>query len=136
MGDAWGLADAGDGAATYLYNAISGSTIGVLSLMQRASGGSSGDVWNGANGTAGAATSIMELTSDLASAADISTYAKAGDGGSRNSDTGRAADGATALARTQLGGMSPGQMARAQAIGGNGAYGRQGFGWRRRIGWR
>lgn len=93
------LGNAGDGAAVSLVDQVDGDTSGHLWLMQTAVGGASGRAFNGQNGSAGDASSL--LTKQVSSSSlRLGSAALGGAGGDRYDSSGKAANGGTAISVT------------------------------------
>jgi hypothetical protein len=93
-GGGFGTGQAGLGASTELEDAITGTGF----RYQLAQGGDGGDAEAGTPGSAGSASSLLTSSSGTR----LATEANGGDGGDRNTGPDPAADGGTAVARSQL----------------------------------
>jgi len=122
-GSATGSGNAGNGKSISLINRIDGQTSGKLSLGQVATGGASGDVFNGANGVAGSASSILNKSVNNKAQMIIFSQAFGGDGGNRQSTTGTAANGANALVNVDGINGAGTILINSQGRGGNGGIG-------------
>jgi hypothetical protein len=129
-GSASGAGNAGDGASTSLTNQVDGDSTGTLTLTQVATGGNSGSVYDGVNGTAGDAFSSLSKSSTTSSLLTVDARATGGNGGSRNSATGKAADGGAAtsvsIAENSAGEARANYAFTTDALGGTGGAGNGG----------
>lgn len=128
----------GNGGSVSLTDAVTGSTVGVLSLNQSARGGQAGDAsflspaTHGAPGRGGDATSLFSLTDSAASDLRFVIDAFGGNGGGYASNPGAGGIGGaagTATARLNVVGTGNITSANVSATGGNGggcSYGHNG----------
>ncbi len=121
-GAATGSADAGSGGDVNLVNKVDGTTSGNLTLTQNALAGDSGSVRDGANGTAGNATSSL-TNADSNNNNTVFIDAFGGHGGTRTSAAGKAADGGTGTVSANASNSAGIARVNADGRGGNGGSG-------------